>query len=152
VKIAITFSINFFHWHFGGDTVVTILGKRAVDALLPREDSYIVFDGKLPGFGVRVMPSGAKTFVLKYRVGAGGRSATQRQKKLGRYGAMTVEQARAAALDALALVRLGQDPQAEKTRQRASLTVSDLIDAFLEGHAETKLKAKTPSRWRPSAS
>jgi hypothetical protein len=42
---------------------------------------------------------------------------------------------------------LGQDPQGEKTRQRAALTISDLIDAFLEGHAETKLKAKTQAHY-----
>ena len=54
----------------------------------------------------------------------------------------TPEQARAAALDALAQIRLGEDPQAEKARQRSSLTISGLIETFIDGHA-AKLKAKS---------
>jgi integrase len=137
------FSSNFIHDHFGGDTVVTISGKRAVDALEPRERPYIVFDGNLPGFGVRVMPSGLKTFVVDYRPGAGGRGVAKRRLTLGRYGPMTAEQARKAAQNALAHIRLGQDPQGEKTRQRAAMTVGELIDLFLDEHVGTKLKTKT---------
>jgi integrase len=125
---------------------VTISGKRAVDALEPRDKPYIVFDGHLPGFGVRVMPSGLKTFILDYRPGAGGRSVTKRRLTLGRYGPMTAEQARKAALDALAHIRLGADPHAEKTGQRAALTVAGLIGAFLEDHG-AKLKAKTRAHY-----
>jgi integrase len=123
--------------------VVTISGKRAVDALEPRDKPYIVFDGHLSGFGCRVMPSGAKSFILDYRPGAGGRSVAKRRLTLGRYGPMTVEQARKAAADALAKIRLGQDPQGDKARERASLTVGGLIDLFLEDHVSTKLKSKT---------
>ena len=59
---------------------------------------------------------------------------------------MTAEQARKAALDALARIRLGDDPQTEKVRQRAALTVAGLIDAFLESHG-AKLKAKTRAHY-----
>jgi integrase len=55
---------------------------------------------------------------------------------------MTPDQARKAALNTLARVRLGVDPQAEKARQRASLTVAGLIDAFLEDRGG-KLKPRT---------
>lgn len=144
-KCFIAFSSNSFYWQIGGDTVVT-LGKRAVDALEPREKPYIAWDDNLAGFGVRVMPSGLKTFILDYRAGAGGRSAAQRQKKLGRHGEVTVTQARGAALDALARIRLGEDPQAEKARGRAALTVAELIDAFFESHG-AKLKAKTRAHY-----
>jgi len=123
--------------------VVTISGKRAVDALEPRERPYIVFDGQLPGFGVRIMPSGLKTFVLDYRAGAGGRSAAKKRLTLGRFGPMTVEQARKAARDALAHIRLGADPHGEKARQRGALTVAGLIDAFLVDHVRAKLKPGT---------
>ncbi|MEJ0096307.1 MAG: Arm DNA-binding domain-containing protein [Methylocella sp.] len=40
------------------------LTKRTIDALPPREKPYIVFDAKLPGFGLRIAPSGSKTFVV----------------------------------------------------------------------------------------
>jgi hypothetical protein len=118
------------------------IGKRTVDALSPREKPYIVFDDTIKGFGVRVGQSGVKTFILEYRPGVGGRGVAKRRLTLGRYGVATPEQARAAALDALAQIRLGEDPQAEKARQRSSLTISGLIEAFIDGHA-AKLKAKS---------
>ena len=99
------------------------IGKRAVDGLSPRSKPYIVFDETIKGFGVRVGSNGVKTFVLEFRPGAGGRGVAKRRLTLGRYGETTADQARAAALDARAAIRLGEDPQAEKGRQRASLTV-----------------------------
>ena len=94
--------------------MATKLTKRTLDALEPREKAYIAFDSEISGFGVRVMPSGVKTFVVEYRAGVGGRGVAKRRLTLGRYGAMTVDQARTAALDALAHVRLGHDPQPKK--------------------------------------
>jgi hypothetical protein len=46
--------------------VATKLTKRTLDALEPREKAYIAFDSEISGFGVRVMPSGVKTFVVEY--------------------------------------------------------------------------------------
>jgi integrase len=115
------------------------LTKRAIDALEPRAKTFIVFDADVKGYGVRVEPSGLKSFILEYRPGAGGRNVTKRRVTLGRYGSMTPDQARKAALSVLAHVRLGADPQAEKGRQRAALTVADLIDAFIESRV-AKLK------------
>ena len=100
----------------------------------------------MAGFGVRVMPSGLKSFVIEYRPGAGGRNVKKRRMTLGRYGSMTPDQARRAALAVLAHVRLGADPQAEKSRQRACLTVAGLIDAFLDDHGE-KLKPRSKAAY-----
>jgi integrase len=124
------------------------LTKRTVDALAARDKPFISFDIEIKGFGVRVMPSGAKTFCLEYRPHGGGRDVAKKRLTLGRYGAMTVEQARAAALNALARVRLGADPQTEKADQRAAITVSGLIDAFTAGHINIKLKAKTQGPYK----
>ncbi len=38
------------------------LTKRTVDSLKPGEADYFVWDAEIIGFGVRVMPSGAKTY------------------------------------------------------------------------------------------
>jgi integrase len=126
-----------------GGTAMAKLTKRTVDALAARDKPFISFDTEIKGFGVRVMPSGAKTFCLEYRPHGGGRSVAKKRLTLGRYKAMTVEQARVAALNALARIRLGADPQAEKEGQRAALTVSRLIDEFISGHVGIKCKAKT---------
>jgi integrase len=125
------------------------LTKRTVDALTARNRPFIVFDADVKGFGLRVMPTGSKTFIVEYRPGAGGRGVAKRRLTLGRYGgAMTADQARKAAQTALATVRLGSDPQAEKSRQRAALGVSDLIDAFIAGHVAGNLKPATGVGYR----
>jgi hypothetical protein len=48
-------------------TNATRLTKRTLDALEPRDKPFIAFDAEMKGFGVRVMPTGAKTFILEYR-------------------------------------------------------------------------------------
>lgn len=134
---------------FGGDPVATQIkiSKRTIDAMRPREKAYVVFDLDVKGFGVSVEPTGTKGFILEYRPGGGGRTVSKRRLLLGRYGAMAAEQAREAAKDALARIRLGNDPQAEKGRQRAALTVAGLVEVFIEGHA-TKLKSKSAIAYR----
>jgi hypothetical protein len=90
------------------------LTKKVIKALEPRKQPYIEPDSEIPGFGIKVMPSGVKTFVLGYRPMPGGRETPKRQLKLGTYGPMSPEQGRQAALTAFAEIRLGHDPQAEK--------------------------------------
>lgn len=41
------------------------LTKRTVDALKPGAERYTAWDTEIAGFGVRVAPSGKKTYVLK---------------------------------------------------------------------------------------
>src|SRR6185295_16520640 len=41
--------------------------KRTVEALKVAAKDYIAFDTELPGFGVRVMPSGKRFFLIQYR-------------------------------------------------------------------------------------
>jgi hypothetical protein len=81
--------------------------KRTVDGLQPGAKPYVAFDGDVKGFGLRIMPSGVKSYILEYRPGAGGRGIAKKRLTIGRHGAMTAEQARRAALEALARIRLG---------------------------------------------
>lgn len=123
--------------------MTTRLTKKTIDALSPRERTYIAFDADLTGFGCRVMPSGVKTFIIEYRPGAGGRGVATKRLTIGRYGVLTPDQARRAAAEALAKVKLGSDPAQEKSFKRQALTVSELIDAFSKEHVAVKLKAST---------
>ena len=45
--------------------------KRAVDALYAKGSEFTVWDETVTGFGVRVRPTGAKSYVVMYRAGAG---------------------------------------------------------------------------------
>ena len=55
--------------------------KRAVDDAAPRSERFIVWDVELKGFGRRVEPSGAKTFLVRYRPMGAGRSGAKRFMK-----------------------------------------------------------------------
>jgi hypothetical protein len=71
------------------------LTKRTVDAAEPRTARYELWDSELRGFGLRVQPSGLKTFFVRYRAGAGGRGATKEFFPIGRYGEhLTPDEAR----------------------------------------------------------
>ena len=43
----------------------------------------VFWDRELTGFGVRVLPSATKSFILNYRPGPGGRKAPNRRIVLG---------------------------------------------------------------------
>jgi hypothetical protein len=93
------------------------LTKRLVDAAKPQPGRYIIWDSGLAGFGLRVEPTGRKTFIARYRAG-GGRSGTLRQATLGRYGILTPDHARVLARKILGAAADGSDPVEEKKRAR----------------------------------
>lgn len=103
--------------------------KRAVDALRPSKGQDVfMWDSELRGFGVRLKPSGVKTFLIQYR-NLEGRT---RRLVLGQYGALTPENARDLARDKLAGVAKGEDPSAERHAVRAGMSVSEVCDWYLE--------------------
>jgi hypothetical protein len=78
----------------GGVPRATIrLTKKAIDQAQPLPKSYFVWDGELKGFGARIDPGGGKTFAVRYRPKGQGASAPKRFMTIGRYGALTVDQA-----------------------------------------------------------
>ena len=121
------------------------LTKRSIEALAPREIDYIAWDNDVPGFGVRVMPSGRKSFVLQYR--AGRRS---RRMVLGYVNVVTPEQARTMAIQHLAALRQGVDPLAERDGGRDAVTVKDLAARFDAEHIAVHLKPSTQKEYRRS--
>lgn len=109
-----------------------LLTKRVVDAAEARNDRYHVWDSLLPGFGLRIEKSGAKTFIVRYRADGGGRTAAQRFVTVGRYGPLTPEQARKRARTILGGVAKGEDPANERRAKRAEMRMSGLIDLYEE--------------------
>lgn len=107
------------------------LTKKAIDTAAVSDRDEFLWDAEIKGFGVRIWPSGRKTFVAKYRVG-GGRSGATRRFTIGTYGILTVDEARAAARKLLGSVTQGADPAAERQAKRREMTVADLVELYGE--------------------
>ena len=103
------------------------ISKRIVDAARAGTKPTFTWDSTLPGFGLLVLPSGAKSFVFQYRT-AEGRT---RRATIGKVGALTPEQARALADDMSRKVKGGGDPLEDKRKAREALTVGQLLDDYL---------------------
>lgn len=112
------------------------LTKQVVDALPATGKDYVEWCGKLSGFGCRVRGNGHKTFIVMYR--AGGRNTVPRKVTIGTYGKLTVDQARVEASKILAKAQLGEDVAAERAKQRAEMTVSELCDEYMQEGVEHK--------------
>ena len=126
------------------------ISKRAIDALqAPAKGEVVLWDSALKGFGLRVRPSGEKTFILCYRPNGGGRGQPYRKFLIGRYGSpWAPEQARKKAEAVLLEVRNGGDPAAVKRELRSAETVADLAGRFLSDHVEAKRKSRTATEYK----
>ncbi|WP_295448059.1 site-specific integrase [uncultured Thiodictyon sp.] len=123
----------------GGRALVN-LTKRSVEGMTyegtGRNPDYR-WDPEVKGFGVRVYPTGLKTFLIAYRSGA-----RKRFLKLGTLGKdMTAEQARAAAKTKLGAVVQGADPAESRDQDRQGETVRELCVAYLERYAKVHKKS-----------
>lgn len=121
------------------------LTKRTVDALKPGDRDYIVFDEAVIGFGVRVLPSGLKSYLVQYR--SGGRS---RRIAIGKHGGVTAEQARAKARELLGAVAGGRNPAEAIAEHRAAPTVASVCDRFLRDYVAERCKPTTRREYERS--
>jgi integrase len=105
------------------------LTKRSVDTIKPRAQRDIyVWDVEIAGFGLRVKPSGVRSFMIQYRNSSG----YSRRHTLGKFGVLTADEARKMAKAALADVAKGHDPSAKRSEDRKAITVRQLCDAYLD--------------------
>jgi integrase len=121
--------------------------KRTVDTLQPNDNEFTVWDDAVTGFGVRVRPTGAKSYVVVYRAGA-GRGAPVRRYTIASVGKIAPERARARAKVILGAVAHGHDPANQKTAERGTPTVAELADRFMADHVRSKRKLATAEFYR----
>jgi len=109
------------------------LTKRFVETLVPPQRGaadVFYWDDDLPGFGLRVKPSGVRSYMLQYR-----QHGTSRRMTLGRHGVLTADEARRLARQQFGSVAHGADPARERADRRRAPTVKDLADDYLERYA-----------------
>jgi len=94
----------------------------------------ILWDDAPRGLGLRIFPSGLKTFVLAYR----DRGGAKRLATIGAFGVFTLDQARSAAREMLRNAETGADALQVRRAHRAAPTFGDLATAYLERHAVRK--------------
>ena len=103
--------------------------KTRADAEHSGDKERFVWDTEIRGFGLKIFPSGTKTFVFQYRAPEG----KSRRLTIGKYcDALTADQARKIAKDKAHLVHAGRDPMGEKQARRNALSVNDLLDLYVK--------------------
>ncbi|MDR8076687.1 integrase family protein [Burkholderia cenocepacia] len=114
--------------------------KKTIDAIpfAPKGQQITYYDTKTQGFGLRVGTS-TKTFILYARVKRGAPVRVS----LGKYGVLTVDQARERAIQELVKLNSGIDPNKEKKQKaieeehqekETSETLKWLLDTYKEEH------------------
>lgn len=111
---------------------ISHLTKRTVDALKTASKDVFVWDEELSGFGLKLTPSGRKTYVIQYRIPGLGRRGFAKRVTLGEHGVLTPEEARRLARRELGKVAQGSNPAADRAARRAAPTVSEFGERYLE--------------------
>jgi integrase len=122
------------------------LTKRRIDEFKPGKNRLVLWDSDVAGFGLRVSPSGERSYVLKYRY-----RGAQRWFTIGRHGSpWTVDGARKEARRLLGEVAKGNDPAAGKGADRQALTITQLCDLYLaEGVSHKKHRGRIERHIKP---
>lgn len=126
---------------------VVRLTRAVVDGTGPKSHRFTLFDDTLKGFGLRIFPSGQKSWILEYRPAGGGRGVSKRRVTLGPSESLTPDEARRAASQFLAEV--GRTAELAKVAKVGSSAVSvwELAALFMRD-VEERLTAHTRSQYR----
>ena len=99
------------------------INKTSVDALAPESGEIFLWDEDLRGFGVKAKASGAKSYVVQYRIG--GRGMKVKRYTIGRHGSpWTPDTARTEAKRLL--IEVGQGIDVAAVKQERSRRAPDL--------------------------
>lgn len=89
-----------------------------------------IADRKVPGLGVMVLPSGVRTWYLRYREPTG----KQQHHRIGRADSVNTTAAREEAHKILASVAKGEAPTSARQERRRSPTVAQLLERIKREH------------------
>ncbi len=129
-----------------------ILGKRLTDgevkSLKRAESEYTITCGD--GLSLRILPSGTKVFQYRYKMPG---DKTTRRYVIGKYGELSLQEARKSKFDAETKVKNGTDLNVEKKTQRlqeiADPTVNQAYERFKNEYLLSTNKEGKPNLKRP---
>jgi len=101
----------------------------------PGKDT-ILFDQKLPGFGLRIHPSGQKVWIVQTRIEGRGRRIV-----IARYGEMKLAEARRRARETLHRIRTGGNPADDIQKEKRTPTLREFTREYLR---------RSEPKWKPS--
>lgn len=107
--------------------------------------AVIAWDIEVHGFGVRVYPSGLKSFIQKGRIGTNG---LQISMTLGQYPEVNVEDTREIAFQNRVMMRKGQDPRSGGHRDVEAVTVAEFAERYHREFSLLYKKANTAKQDR----
>lgn len=114
------------------------LTKKYIETLIWNgKAQHIVWDDEVKGFGVRLYPTGKKSFVLSYR--DNNRKSIM---VLGDAGLLKVDQARDKAKQFLVGLINGVNPLSQQRKVKQGTLIKDLCIAYIERHASNKKSGK----------
>ncbi len=111
------------------------LTNHAISAARPRASEYTLWDSALNHFGLRVYPSGVRSFIVQIRV-----QGRMRKFALGRFPATGITEARKQAAALLARIWSGE-PIAPVRKSRAALFRDFAV----------RYRERRKGRWKPSS-
>ena len=112
----------------------TRLTVKAIAAAKPAAREYTLWDTQLAHFGIRVLPSGVKSYILQTRVNGRMRKIT-----LGRFSELPLDAARREAASVLARLWGGEDVKPPRKR------MAPLFRTFA-----ARYRKRRRHRWKPS--
>ncbi len=100
-------------------------------ALEPGQGDLTVWDTEIPGFGIRLRPSG-KTWIVGYRPAGTGRTGVFKRHKIGLVDLMKTAEARVQARVILGRIATGADPLAERrqVRENVKITLAEMLERY----------------------
>ena len=121
-------------------TEYIVFTDKSIKYLETSDKRRVVWAKGLKGLGVRITPSGTKSFVYKYDVEGQDRWLT-----LGQYPKLKLAEALRKYGELLGKVEAGEDPAQESVRaneaSRKAMTVRQLADDYLEKYAKPRKRS-----------
>ena len=102
----------------------------------PAEKDTILFDKALPGFGLRIHPSGRKVWIVQARI-----ERRSRRIVIARHGEMELAEARRRSRVMLGRIRAGENPADEIRRDKQTRTLREFAGEYLR---------RCEPHWKPS--